>query len=95
MRSRFRVDPRDVPAESAAHRLGLGLAAFNELLPRLRVRGFPQPDEDTGLFDLVAIDRWCDTRNKHLFGGSAEMQARDASQVAKDRIAKLGRSTTT
>jgi len=86
---RFRVEPRDVPEEMAARRLGKTLAEFKAALPNLHARGFPAPDPDTGNFDLHAIDRWCDARHAHLFGGSATMQARDAGAVAGDRIAKM------
>jgi hypothetical protein len=61
---RFRVDPGDVPPEKAARRLHLTLARFNELLPRLRQRGFPGPDPDTGMFDLEEIDRWRKKRHE-------------------------------
>jgi hypothetical protein len=86
---RFRVEHRDVPAEVAARRLGLSVSVFMEKMPNMVARGFPAPDCDTGNFDLNAIDRWCDSRNPHLFGIGAEIQARDASTVVKDRIAKL------
>jgi hypothetical protein len=86
---RFRVVPRDVPPEQAARRLGLSEAAFKAKLPNLIARGFPLPDADTGYFDLCAIDRWCDARHAHLFGDGSEMQARDASTIAKERIAKM------
>jgi predicted RecA/RadA family phage recombinase len=60
------------------------------VLPNLIARGFPRPDPDTGNFDLHAIDRWCDTRHAHLFGGSpATLGARDASTVASERIAAM------
>jgi hypothetical protein len=85
---KFRVMPRDVSPEAAARRLGLTLAEFNDRYENLVARGFPKPDPDTGNFDLDAIDRWCDARHPHLFGGSG-MQARDASTVARDRIAKM------
>jgi hypothetical protein len=88
---RFRVDPRDVPAEVAARRLGKSVADFEALLPKLIARGFPAPDPDTGNFDMVAIDRWCDARHAHLFGGAAAMQARDASAVARGRIEAMRR----
>jgi len=88
---RFPVLPRDVPAHIAAKRLGLLLADFNTVLPKLISRGFPQPDPDTGQFDLVAIDKWCDARHSHLFSESALMQARDASKVAKGRIDAMRR----
>jgi hypothetical protein len=87
---RFQVAPRDVPAEYAARRLGMTLAEFQAKLPNLIARGFPQADPDSGNYDLDAINRWCDARHVHLFGGS-DMQARDASTVAKGRIALLRR----
>jgi hypothetical protein len=86
---RFRVEPRDVPPEQAARRLGKSLAEFNDALPRLLARGFPSPDPDTGNFDMHAIDRWCDARHAHLFGETTSMQARDASAVASERIAAM------
>jgi hypothetical protein len=92
--TRFRVDPRDVPAEQAARRLGMTLAEFTQALPNLVSRGFPAADPDTGNFDLHAIDRWCDARHAHLFGGGSSMQARDASAVACDRIAAMRRGAT-
>jgi hypothetical protein len=91
MALRIRVDPRDVPAESAAKRLGMVLAEFMAALPKLIERGFPKADPDTGNFDLHAIDRWCDARHAHLFGSGAAMQARDAGTVAKDRIEAMRR----
>jgi hypothetical protein len=61
---RFRVDPADVPAEKAARRLHLKLDRFNEVLPRLLLRGFPAADPDTGMYDLDAIDRWRAARHR-------------------------------
>jgi len=87
----FRVEPRDVPIEMAARRLGKSEAEFDAVLPNLIARGFPKPDPDTGNFDLVAIDKWCDARHAYLFG-NASMQARDASTVAKDRIEAMRRA---
>jgi hypothetical protein len=85
---RFHVEPRDIPPAQAARRLGIGSADFEAMLPNLLARGFPAPDPDTGHFDMVAIDKWCDTRHPHLFGGSI-MTARDARSVARERIAKM------
>jgi hypothetical protein len=90
---RFRVDPRDVPPEIAARRLGQTLAQFETVLPRLLARGFPQADPDTGNYDLAAIERWCDARHCHLFGGGAAMQARDAGTVARERISAMRKGT--
>ena len=86
---RFSIQPRDVPPELAARRLGKTIAEFNTALPDLVARGFPQADPTTGNFDLAAIDRWCDARHPHLFSGAAAMQARDAKDVVQDRLAKL------
>jgi hypothetical protein len=88
---RFRVEPRDVPPDMAARRLGKSGAEFEVLLPNLIARGFPEADPDTGNFDLLAIDKWCDARHARLFG-NAPMQARDASTVAKDRIEAMRRA---
>lgn len=65
---RHRIDPLDVPPVKAARRLGLSLAAFQEKLPRLLVRGFPSPDPDTGNFGLEAIDFWRRARDRHPQG---------------------------
>lgn len=90
----FRVEARDVPPRYAARRLGMSLEQFNAALPNLIARGFPQPDPDSGNLDLNAIDRWCDARYPHLFGGTSMMQAQDASAVAKERIAAMRRGST-
>lgn len=79
---RLRVDPRDVPAEKAARRLGLTLASFEQIRDRLFARGFPRPDPDTGLFDLKAVEDWMDRRS----GLTSNLAARDASAVVKARL---------
>ncbi|MGI4765368.1 MAG: hypothetical protein ACRYGP_09945, partial [Janthinobacterium lividum] len=81
---RFRIDPRDVPPVKAARVLGLTLPAFESTLPRLRERGFPVPDPDTGNFDLKAIENWMDRRS----GLAKAEEAQDAG--AGDFSAKLG-----
>src|SRR5689334_5841562 len=55
---RFRVDPAYIPADKAARRMGLTPNQFVECRRRLYARGFPVPDETTGLYDIEAIDRW-------------------------------------
>jgi hypothetical protein len=87
--ARPRIEPRDVNSEAAARRMGRTLAQFKTDLPKLFARGFPPPDPTTGNFDLVAIDRWCDARHHHLFGGDSMMQARDAGSVVSARIAAM------
>jgi hypothetical protein len=59
---RSRVDPRLIPREKAARRLGLTLLAFESALPELLSRGFPPPLPVIGNFDLHAIDRWIDAQ---------------------------------
>lgn len=86
---RFRVEPRDVPGDVAARRLGKSRADFESALPNLVARGFPQPDPDTGNFDLTAIDRWCDARHPHLFSLTAQPTARDAQAVVGSRLARM------
>lgn len=87
----FRIEPRDVPPKAAARVLGTELVEFDECLPNLIARGFPKPDPDTGHFDLVAINKWCDARHPHLFGGNSAMSARDANTVAQGRIKAMRR----
>jgi hypothetical protein len=86
---RFHIEPRDVPLEVAARRLGKTRADLEMMLPDLLARGFPHADPTTGNFDLSAIDRWCDARHPHLFGAGAAPQARDARDVVQDRLARL------
>jgi hypothetical protein len=85
---RFHVDPRDVPAEKAARRLGTTLDHFEAILPNLVARGFPRADPDTGHYDLAAIERWCDARHPHLFSAAA-IGAQGGSTIALDRIRAL------
>lgn len=66
MTIRFHVEPRDVPPEKAARRIGLTMERFQELLPRLLSRGFPVSDPDTGNYDLDAIDAWRAARHRPI-----------------------------
>ena len=83
--TRAHVEPRDVPREAAARRLGLSLGEFDTCFDNLIARGFPEPDPDTKNFDLNAIDRWCDARNPHLFGATTLLrkQRRNAGRKPK------------
>ncbi len=88
---RVRVDPRDVPAVKAARRMGLTLQAFELVREELVARGFPVPDQTTGLYDLVAIDTWMDSRcgqknNSSLTNGKP---LRDPAQGFQDRARQL------
>lgn len=82
---RFAIEPRDVPAQAAARRLGMSEAKFTEVLPLLVARGFPGPDETTGQFDLNAIDAWCDRRHPQLFV-QPSAGAIDARGVVAERL---------
>ena len=88
MAVRFQIEPRDVPFQMAARRMGRTDAQFREDLPSLLARGFPKPDETTENFDLDAIDEWCRRRHPELFLISSE-QARDARAVVNERLARL------
>jgi hypothetical protein len=69
---RFQVEPRDVPPEKAARRMGLTLERFTELLPQLLSRGFPASDPDTGNYDL-------DASAQPVIAGSCDDERRMAS----------------
>jgi hypothetical protein len=83
---RMRVDPRDVPKDKAARRLGLSVADFEAVEDRLYARGFPRPDPDTRLFDLKAVEAWMDRRS----GLTTSFGPRDAAIVARSRLEALG-----
>ena len=84
---RFHIDPRDVPPEKAARRLGLSLERFEEILPRLLSRGFPPSDPDTGNFDLDAIDTW--RSNRHRRDLPANVQALQSTGIVAERLRKM------
>src|SRR5262249_49544723 len=73
-------------AEKAARRLHLTLAEFGAKLPELLARGFPGPDQTTGMYDLDAIDQWRAARHGYQPAGlTAELKPRDASDVFNAR----------
>jgi hypothetical protein len=85
---RFRVDPRDVPAEKAARRLHLTLPEFERCRVALYERGFPAPDPTTGMYDLHAIDRWMDARHEQVVANASLTAAavpRNADDVFGER----------
>ena len=86
---RFRIEPRDVPPDAAARRLGLTQARFEQTLPQLMSRGFPAPDPTTGHYDLAAIDRWCDRRHAHLFALTPPAHAAEAPVDMRERLARV------
>jgi hypothetical protein len=81
------VEPRDVPPELAARRLGIELAAFNGNLSALLARGFPEPDATTGNFDLKAIEVWMDRRSG--IAPTPVPAAKDATAVVPGRLGRL------
>ena len=89
MSIRFRIEPRDVPADRAARRLGLSPGDFDARLPDLIARGFPPADPTTGHFDLKAIDAWMDRRSG-LAGAINPAAVTDPATVSA-RIARMGR----
>lgn len=64
---RFRVDPAYAPTDKIARRMCLTEAQFRDCCPRLFARGFPQPDETTGMYDLEAVDRWRKRQRPDLY----------------------------
>lgn len=64
---RFRVDPAYAPAEKIARRLCLTLDQFRACTHRLYARGFPLPDETTGMYHLESIGRWSKRQRPDLF----------------------------
>lgn len=82
---RYTVDPRDVPPIKAARRLHLTLSEFERVLPRLRQRGFPPPDPDTGNYDLKAVDQWMDNRSTL----TPANQPRDGREAIAERLAQM------
>lgn len=88
MAIKFIVDPRDVPPEKAARRLGLTLERFAEVLPRLLQRGFPPSDPDTGFYDLDAIDDWRAARHKRIL--HSNQPSVQSSGLVSARLERMG-----
>ena len=77
------VDPRDIPVNKAARRLGMTEGEFSDVSAKLYARGFPRPDPDTGRFDLKAIDLWMDRRSGLLTAGEP---ARQSAASLRERL---------
>lgn len=88
MTIRFSVEPRDIPADKAARRLGLTMEQFEALLPRLLSRGFPPSDPDTGNYDLDAIDAWRANRHRRILPSAPSME--QGSGLVASRLERLG-----
>jgi hypothetical protein len=82
---RFKIEPRDIPAEKAARRLHLSLDEFRTKLPELVKRGFPPADPTTGMFYLPAIDQWMARR----FDQSACDNSTNNRDIISSRIKSL------
>lgn len=85
---RFPVKPRLIPAVKAARWLHLTMDEFRQLLPALRMEGFPAPCPITGHYDLIAIEAWQDKRS----GLSGGIPVEDHAAVMRARIASLGKN---
>ena len=57
---RFPVQPRLVPVDKVARRLGVTLAVFEQKLPELLAKGFPAAEPTLGTYSLEAVDKWID-----------------------------------
>lgn len=55
---RFQIDLAYPQAEKIARRLCLTPDQFRDCARRRYARGFPLPDETTGMYDLEGVDRW-------------------------------------
>jgi hypothetical protein len=85
-RSRFSVEPGDVPPQFAARRMGLTLEAFDLALADLIQRGFPAADPTTGNYDLDAVDAW--RRRRHERGAPAVAKTATRALV-NERLMRL------
>jgi hypothetical protein len=86
---RFRVDPKDVPEEAAARRLGLTVEQFRAKLPALLQRGFPAADQTTGNYCLEAVDEWRMRRFPRLFPRPIDDGPKSDRETARARIANM------
>lgn len=64
---RFRLDPAYASPEKIARLLCLTPAQFSTCCPKLYARGFPVPDETTGMFDIEAVERWRKRQRPDLY----------------------------
>lgn len=63
MTVRFPIEPRLIPPEKAARRLGLTKAEFDAKRDELEAAGFPAADPLLGNYSLQAVDNWIDARS--------------------------------
>ena len=62
MSVRFPIQPRMVPPEKVARRLGVTPVVFAEKRQALENSGFPQPEPVLGNYCLEAVDKWIDLK---------------------------------
>lgn len=87
---RFRVEPAYVPADKVARRLCLTPAQFQDCQRRLFARGFPLPNETTGMYDLEAVDRWRKRQRPELYPElTAGLPAADVARPRTDSGARF------
>ena len=90
--------PRSFPMEvmgdgslaQAGRLLNLSETDMRSKLPALIARGFPEPDDTTGMIDLDAVQQWRRLRNPALFGLTGQQsQAVDAGAVVSSRLKRM------
>lgn len=64
---RFKLDPAYAPPEKIARLLSLTIGQFDGCKARLYARGFPVPDETTGMYDIEAVERWRKRQRPDLY----------------------------
>jgi hypothetical protein len=80
----------DVPEGAIAQLLGLSVTDFRARRTELRDRGFPEPDQTTGLYCIEAVDRWRLRRHARLFPElTTAPAAAHADAVFGDRLRRL------
>lgn len=84
---RFPIKPRLIPATKVARWLHLSMDEFRQLLPALRLEGFPAACPVTGHYDLIALEAWQDKRS----GLSGGLPVEDRAALMRARIASLGK----
>lgn len=60
---RYRIDPRLIPPEKVARRLGVTFERFKASVPELERSGFPKPVNVLGNYCLQAVDNWIDLQS--------------------------------
>lgn len=56
----YKPTPRMLKKKGIAQKLNISIATLRRRWPKLKIRGFPQPDPDIGTTDEHAVDQWLD-----------------------------------